>query len=272
MEIQQIPRADILDILFEGRNKDYGAYELRKTYNRRLTKALAATASACLLLIGGYTWAGRSHPSKILMPVSDEIILTKTVPEHPVVPLPIPKPQPQQIATIRSTPPLIVHDQDVRPEDVPPPNDATDQVKIGSETHAGDPFDGTVTAPSANGVGQGVIEKPKSPDEDDGIVDIVEIESAYPGGMEAWKRFLSKNYRVPEEAVSNNISGTVIVQFIVDKEGNVSDVQAISGPEELKGEAIRVIKKSGKWTPAIQNGRKVNSYKKQPIVVQLENE
>jgi periplasmic protein TonB len=62
---------------------------------------------------------------------------------------------------------------------------------------------------------------------------------------------------------------TLLVQFIVDKEGIVSDVQAVSGPEVLRKEAERVIKKSGKWEPAIQNGRKVSSYKSQPIVVLL---
>lgn len=63
----------------------------------------------------------------------------------------------------------------------------------------------------------------------------------------------------------------MVVEFVVDKEGNVSNVQAISGPEVLKQEAIRVIKKSGKWNPGNQNGRMVNSYKKQPIVVQLQS-
>ena len=75
MEIQEISRADILDILFEGRNKDYGAYQLRKTYNRRLTKALASMASICLLLIGGYTLAGKSHSSKIIPPEATEVNL-----------------------------------------------------------------------------------------------------------------------------------------------------------------------------------------------------
>ncbi|MFL5748594.1 MAG: energy transducer TonB, partial [Niastella sp.] len=51
-----------------------------------------------------------------------------------------------------------------------------------------------------------------------------------------------------------------------------SDVEAISGPNELRAEAVRVIKKSGKWTPAVQNGRQVKSYKKQPIVFRLESE
>jgi len=60
------------------------------------------------------------------------------------------------------------------------------------------------------------------------------------------------------------------VQFIVDKQGVVSDVEAISGPNELREEAVRVIKKSGQWTPAVQNGRQVKSYKKQPIIFQFQ--
>ncbi|MES1160642.1 MAG: energy transducer TonB, partial [Bacteroidota bacterium] len=102
----------------------------------------------------------------------------------------------------------------------------------------------------------------------------VEIESSYPGGMPAWQRYLNKNLRFPDEAMNNEIQGSVMVQFIVDKEGNVSDVQAIGGPDQggLRDEAVRVIKKSGKWTPAIQNGRQVKSYKRQPITFQLQGQ
>jgi len=98
----------------------------------------------------------------------------------------------------------------------------------------------------------------------------VQIESEYPGGKAAWMRYLNKNFRYPQEAMDNEIQGSVMVQFIVDKEGNVSNVEAVSGPDALKEEAMRVIKKSGKWNPAIQNGRQVKSYKRQPITYRLE--
>ncbi|HVV03828.1 MAG TPA: energy transducer TonB [Puia sp.] len=266
MQIQEISRADILDILFEGRNKDYGAYDLRKTYNRRLTKALAGMASICLLLIGGYTWAGKGHVSKIAPVVVDDVTLANALHEQPVTPPPVPKPH-LQVATIRDATIHIVPDQQVKPQDVPPPNDIPDEVKIGTATHDGELSGDIVEAPSSGNGTRNVIEQPKRSEEDTKVYETVEIESYYPGGVESWKRFLLKNFRVPDE-----VSGTVIVKFIVDKEGNVSDVEAISGPDELKTEAVRVIKKSGKWTPAIQNGRKVNSYKKQPIIVRLENE
>jgi len=232
MEIQEIPRADILDILFEGRNKDYGAYQLRKTYNKRLTRALASMASVCLLLIGGYTLAGKVRPSKITPPEATEVTLIDARKEEPIIPpKPLPQPLPKQIATIKNTIPHVVPNDQVKPEDVPPPNDDLENVKIGNANIKGDAFDGTV-GPPINGTGAGtVIEAPKKQDDDETIFRSVEIESSYPAGMQAWLRIVSKNYRVPEEAVNKEVSGTVIVQFVVDKEGNVSDVQAVEGPE-----------------------------------------
>jgi protein TonB len=99
----------------------------------------------------------------------------------------------------------------------------------------------------------------------------VEIESTYPGGLPAWARFLNKNFRYPEPAQSDGVQGTVMVRFIVDKDGNVSDVEALSGPDQdgLREEAVRVIRKSGKWIPAVQNGRNVKSYKQQPVVFKI---
>lgn len=100
----------------------------------------------------------------------------------------------------------------------------------------------------------------------------VEIEAEYPGGAAAWQRFLNRNLRVPEEAIENDVQGTAVVQFIVDRDGNVSNVEAVSGSELLCKSMIQVIKKSGKWVPAIQSGRKVRSLKKQPLVVRLQRE
>jgi protein TonB len=100
----------------------------------------------------------------------------------------------------------------------------------------------------------------------------VEVESEYPGGNSAWGSFLRKTVRYPEDAIKKNVQGAIQVQFIVDKDGRVSHIQALSGPETggLREEAERVIGRSGKWTPAIQNGKYVKSYKIQPIIFKLE--
>jgi periplasmic protein TonB len=98
------------------------------------------------------------------------------------------------------------------------------------------------------------------------------IEPEFPGGTAAWQQFLVQNLRYPQEAMDMSIQGTVIVQFVVDADGSVSDVQAVYGPDELRQSAIDVIKQSPKWTPGKENGRSIKNYKKQPIVFRLEDE
>jgi protein TonB len=98
----------------------------------------------------------------------------------------------------------------------------------------------------------------------------IEIESTFPGGTQGWIRFLNDNLVYPSKAAKKNIQGTVVLQFIVDKDGTVSDIQAIKGPEELRQSAIDAMKKTPKWNPAVQDGKRVKSYKKQPIVYRLE--
>lgn len=99
----------------------------------------------------------------------------------------------------------------------------------------------------------------------------VQIESAYPGGSSAWLSYLNRTFSYPQEAQRNSIQGTVIVQFIVDEQGKVSDIEAVSGPTSggLREEAIRVIRRSGRWEPAIWNGYRVKSYKRQPLIFRL---
>jgi periplasmic protein TonB len=97
----------------------------------------------------------------------------------------------------------------------------------------------------------------------------VEVESEFPGGREGWADFLQKNLRYPAKAVRKRIEGTVVLQFIVCTDGTVCNIEAISGPEELRKSAIEALKKTPNWKPAIQGGRNVKSYKKQPILYQL---
>jgi protein TonB len=192
--------------------------------------------------------------------------------QEEVKPPPPPKPPepPKQIAQKMYTAPLIT--DEVKPEERPPETEALEDVKIGTKNIEGTVDDGTLGPPPAvsDGLGKGIIEAPAKKEPDEPFMK-VEIESFYPGGPEAWRRFLTKQLQnnYPQEALDNEIQGTVVIQFVVDVEGNVSNIEAISGPEELRDAAIRVIKKSGKWIPAVQNKRHVKSYKRQPIVFSL---
>lgn len=275
MEVNKILSADILDIIFEGRNKDYGAYDLRKTYNKRLTAALVTTAVLIALLFLGYVLANtlgndKNKKEMVVQDVQLEDVKQQEKKEEPPPPPPPKPPEPPKVEIKKFTPPKIVKDEEVKPEEKPPEVEKLEDTKIGTVNQEGIKDEGIV-APPVEDAGKGVVEAPKKDEEDyDKTFTKVEIESSYPGGAAAWQRYLNRNLRYPQDAIDNEIQGTIVVQFIVDKEGNVSNVEAVSGPKELRDEAVRVIQKSGKWTPAIQNGRQVKSYKKQPIVFRLE--
>jgi len=246
MDVNKILNADILDIIFEGKNKEYGAYELRKTYNQRLIKALIGTAAVVILLFAGYLVSNLdSGNKKAVMNVQDvQLEDVKEEKKNEPPPPPPPKVEPPKVEMAKFTPPKIVKDNEVKEEEKPPEQAKLEDVKISTANQEGVKDEG-ITAPPVNDAGKGVVEAPKKDDEDyDKTFTKVEIESEYPGGASAWLRYLNKNFRYPDEAQNNEIQGTVVVQFIVDKEGNVSDVQAISGPESggLREEAIRVIK------------------------------
>jgi protein TonB len=98
---------------------------------------------------------------------------------------------------------------------------------------------------------------------------LVEKESEFPGGLEGWRKFLIGNLKYPAKARKKKIQGTVVVQFIVNKDGSLSDYKAISGPDELRKAAVEVIRRSPKWIPAEQSGKKVRSFKVQPIGFRL---
>jgi protein TonB len=99
----------------------------------------------------------------------------------------------------------------------------------------------------------------------------VEQYAEYSGGWKEWEKFIDKNLKYPYVAEKNEIQGVVVIQFVVNRDGSVSDVIAISGPAELRAEGVRIIQKSsGKWIPAKAGGLPVRSNKKQPLVFKLQ--
>ena len=112
----------------------------------------------------------------------------------------------------------------------------------------------------------------ESKNDDDFFNCMLPIAAEFPGGTDAWLRFLKQNLVYPENAAYKNIQGTVTVQFTVCADGTLCDIEAISGPNELKESAVQVFKKSPKWTPSSLNGRTIKDYKRQPIIFRLEEE
>jgi protein TonB len=183
-----------------------------------------------------------------------------------------PPPQPQkqavqQVETIQFTKPDIVKDNQVDSKDMPPVVTDLEDAKIDVFSQDGAKDQNLATPPVIDDR-KNIIETPKAKEDPETIFVSVEIEAQFPGGLSAWARYLQKNLNnnTPIDNGAPSGSYTVMVQFIVDKEGNISDVKALTnhgyGMEE---EAIRAIKRGPQWTPAIQNGRKVNAYRKQHI-------
>ncbi len=266
MDINKIQNADILDIIFEGRNKEYGAYDLRKTYNKRISIALAVMVAACLLLLLSAFLANRKSGDENEIIVQDvqleDIKKQEEKKPEPPPPPPPPAPEPPKVEIAKFTPPQIVKDIEVKKEDEIKEIEKMEDVKIGLKDQEGKKDDGFV-APPVEDKGTGVVEAPKKVEEDyDKVFTKVEKEAKFPGGPEAWRRFLERNLNANVAADDGAPTGnyTVRVQFIVDKEGNISNVSALDPPKACPScgpEAVKVIKRGPKWDPAVQNGRNV---------------
>jgi protein TonB len=268
MQPEQIMSSDLLDILFADRNKLYGAYPLRKGYNRRLSTALCITGAMVVISLVVYYMVNK--PQEYYRTAT--VIIDSLIPERfdkpkPPDPPAAPRlPKPMRRVESRQYVTLVVEPDNQVKHTIPPVDDLNN-AQIDLKDQTGIPDAGLPLPPAVNNniISATTVHE----DNANKIIEKAEIESSYPGGPNAWKRFLIKTFRYPSIAEENQISGMVLVKFVVDKQGNVSNIQVLSGPQELRSEAIRVISKSGKWIPAMQNGTVVNSYKYQQIVFRL---
>jgi len=265
MEANKILQADYLDILFDEKNKTYGAYQLRKSYNKRLTTAIAGMFSILLLFFFGSVLANSLAKKQVVaQEVTTDVILEQVKKPQEEIKLPPPpevKVQPvENLKTISVTPPLITPDEDVSENEKPPLNEDIADIKISNVTN-NDGVDGDIVAPPLNldnGTGVTVSIQPKKEDYE-GIFVTVQNPARFKGGADAWKRYLERNLNYPDEAQEKGTQATVKVQLVVDKDGKVSDVHALNNPGDgLAEEAIRIIKKCPDWIPAEQNGNKVS--------------
>lgn len=269
MEANKILQADLLDLVFEGRNKDYGAYELRKRYNKRITIALLVTGG---IAIGVF---GASLISKALAPkgpakveVRDVVVadIKQEEQKPPPPPPPPPKaPPPPKVEMAKFTPPVIKKDEEVKQEEIPPVKEMEDK-KIDVINQEGVKDEGIIAPPVVD-EGKGVVEAPKVEDENK-IFEKVEIEPTV--NTAQWRRHLENNLqRYIEDAASQGMAPgqyTVQVRFLVEKDGSIADVRALTDPGYgLAKGAEETVRKGPRWSPGEQNGRKVRSYHTQPI-------
>lgn len=275
MDVSKIPSASLLDIIFEGRNKSYGAYELRSKYKKRLTLALVISASlAALVILISVLGQKFEGPKKAVVIDAKDVELTSVKEEKPVEPPPPPPPKPPdppKIEMAKFTPPKVVKDEEVKPEEEMKEVEELKEATISTINQEG-VKDLGIVAPPVEDKG-GVVAAPVVDDEDK-VFQKVEIEASFPGGDKAWSRYISREInRYLDELQEDGKAGTCVVQFIVDREGNISDVQALTMKGTKLAEiCVNAIKRGPKWTPAEQNGRKVKAYRKQPVTFRIADE
>lgn len=273
MEVSKILSADILDIIFEGRNKEYGAYQLRKTYNRRIMTALISMLVillAVFILTFVAKQVGDKDDTKILVQdvQLEDIKQEEKKPEPP--PPPPPKTEPPKVEVTKFTPPKIVKDEEVKPEEEIKEQEKLEDTKIGTFNQEGIKTD--VVAPPPEAKGTGTVVAPKATEDYDKEFTSVQVEAKFPGD---WNKFLERNLNAEVPTDNGAPTGTysVTVSFLVDKEGNISEVQALNDPGYgTSAEAVRAIKKGPKWVPAVQNGRNVIYRQKQNIVFRVQDQ
>ncbi len=275
MEANKILKSDLLDILFEGRNKDYGAYDLRKTYNKRIKIALLSTLGLLVIIFVGYAIANKISSNNNVKEIQTKDLVMEAAPNEPPPPPPPPPPKlppPPPIATIQFTPPKVVKDEEViKP---PPEVKQIEEAKIDTKTVEGTKDLGIVAPPTEDKGTQVVAAVPKKEDEDQ-IFTKVEVEAQFPGGPAAWTRYVTKAIQadIDELQEDQSNSGTCIVKFVVDKTGKVSQVEATTMKGTKLAEiAVNAIRKGPNWTPAIQNGRNVNAYRLQPVTFTIQDQ
>lgn len=269
-------KSEWLDLVFENRNKTYGAYALRAASASTTARALFIAGPIFFLLFAGpVIYKHLNPPTEIQqldrdMPVTMVELQPKQLHKPKLEKIDLPKTEPtsKKLKTVALPGKPVVVDDHLAKTD-PPTIDQLKNAAIGPVTADGVETNLSSVPVSGDGNGTGI----GSPDggtaavPDNSIYEGgVEVYPEFVGGMKAWERFLQKNLRYPEMAQEIGVQGKVFVSFVIEKDGSVSDVKLTRGiGAGCDEEALRVIKKSPKWRPGIQNAQRVRVRYNMPL-------
>lgn len=254
-----IYRGRWIDMVFEGRNKSYGAYELRKKNPRTALIALGIGAfvfSGLLALPVLWPDSKAEEEEKIVM--VDMAKLAPPPPDKPLVPPPPPPPPAPKIDEVKFVKPKVVEKEKVV-EEIKTIEELKDK-NVGAKDIEGRD-DGKIVIDEPSGEG----DKDVKIVDDNQVYTAVEVKPDFPGGIAKFYAYVSKNFRVPED---EEIKGKIIVQFVVEKDGSLTDIKVLRDLGFGTGkEAERVLRSCPKWKPGIQNGRPVRVLYSLPISI-----
>lgn len=274
------------DLIFDGKNKEFGAYVLRKNSESRHTLASIFVLIGLVIVAGLiYAWSIYSdyqaeqaaleakeqaeRMSQAQLAQMEEVVEEEEPEEQKFEQPEIEVPQ-EVLATVQVTQIAIVDADKVKNEIMDQEAQQEDNTARGIVTQEGsddaDKFQAVVEQVT-------VVEPEPEKPAPEKVFTAVEQMPEFPGGQQALMKYLSSNIRYPQMALANDIQGRVVVKFVVEKDGSVSDVQVVRGVDkDLDKEAIRVVKSMPKWQPGKNNGQAVRCYFNLPVTFKIQQQ
>ena len=266
-----------VDLVFEGRNQNYGAYKLRKgTSKRNIISIIVVAALAALAFAGMALKHIVDAKAKVAATQVTEISALNQPKKQAQVKKQIKVEEPEKVvervkSSVKFTAPVIKKDNEVKPEDELKTQDQLMNNKAaigGFDVKGNDDANGEIL--KAKEVIAQPVEQPKH-EEENKVFDIVEEMPSFPGGMGALNKYLHDNVHYPVVAQENGVQGRVTVQFVVNRDGSIVDAQVVRGVDPyLDKEALRVINSMPKWKPGMQRGKPVRVRYTVPVNFRLQ--
>lgn len=268
---------DWTEMVFEGRNKEYGAYRLRKNAGKRNLYSLITIFIAALAIWGGISlvkFVESRTKSVAQTSVAELSALNQPkkkaeVKQQQKVKLEQPEKVVERVkSSVKFTAPVIKKDNEVKPEDELKTQDELMNTKtaIGAlDVKGNDDANGEVLKIKE------AVAQPEPKPEVEKVFDVVEQMPSFPGGPSALMEWLSNNVKYPVVAQENGVQGRVVVSFVVERDGSITDVKVVRGVDpSLDKEASRVVRAMPRWIPGKQNGSAVRVKYNVPVAFRLQ--
>jgi protein TonB len=255
------------NVVFAHRNKSYGAYQIRKSYNNRLAFIVLGLAALIAAPIA-YNYLNPKETVDVNKPiiniVTEDSIVLNLAKEEPLPPPPPPTPPAPKLEKIAAFVPPVITDEKKEADDI---KIIEEGEKVGEKDQEGDDEVFNTDVIEIEEVEPQQIEKVEDP------VTFVEEEAEFPGGFSEMGKFINDNIDYPQEAMDLGIKGRVTVRFVVEKTGEVSNVSVaipLAGCKACDRAAVKVIEKMPSWTPGKNGGRAVRTWVTLPIKFEIQ--
>ncbi|WP_428224471.1 energy transducer TonB [Flavobacterium sp.] len=261
-----------LDLVFEGRNKKYGAYLLRKENSKTSLRALIIGAASFGIAIASPMLIDMIPSGDDDATLDEKVVLVdmnKPKENTPPPPPPEKKPEPPKpkVDEVKFVEPKVVEAKKVT-EEIKTVDELKDK-NIAEKDQKGDK-DAQVTIDAPTGNNEEVV---KVVEEDNTVYNSagIEVQPEFPGGYAGFAKFVQRNFRTPE--VEEDVKGRIFVEFVVEKDGSLTDIHVLKDlGYGTKEEAIRMLKSAPRWTPGEQNGKKIRVKYSLPITIEIKAE